>query len=259
MDRRLAFSAVAAALALAAGVVGVVTGVAVWALVAGVIGFCVGVGAAALGARTRDAEEQLVRTTDELHQVRRDLDTLTTVMAEEDNRLANASIEPAAGESAGELVFDNVSGLLDEKFFAVSVQQRVAAARRQLQPVSIVLFELDGLSNLEEETKDHAMGVLGEVLRKTLRECDSACRIGDVMAAAVLEDTTEAGAVWAAERVRGTLHSSSVASSLTVSAGVACYPSHALAAPELVAMAVKALELARQRGRDQVEIAPSET
>jgi len=257
MDRRLAFSAIAAALALAAGVVGLVTGTAIWALVAGVIGFCVGVGAAALGARARDSEEQLVRTTDELHQVRRDLDTLSTIVAEDEERLAPVGF--GADASAGELVFDNVSGLLDEKFFAVSVQQRVAAARRQLQPVSIVLFELDGLNRLEDGAKDDAMGVLGEVLRKTLRECDAACRIGDVMAAAVLEDTTEAGAVWAAERVRGTLHSSSIVSSLTVSAGVACYPSHALAAPELVAMAVKALELARERGRDQVEIAPSES
>ena len=75
---------------------------------------------------------------------------------------------------------------------------------------------------------------LGAVVRRTLRECDAACRIGDTMAAAVLEDTAEAGAVWAAERVRGTLHGSPVGDSLTISAGIACYPSHALNAPELV-------------------------
>ena len=152
----------------------------------------------------------------------------------------------------------NVTGLLDERFFAVLVQQRVAAARRQLQPVSVVLFELDGFTDVNEATRDSALGVLGDVMRSTLRECDTACRIGDAMAAAVLEDTTEAGAVWAAERVRGTLHGSPVGDSLTISAGVACYPSHALGAPELVAMAGQALDLARTRGRDHVEIAPGE-
>ena len=43
---------------------------------------------------------------------------------------------------------------------------------------------------------------------------------------------------------------------LTVSAGVACYPSHALGAAELVQQAGRALEEARRQGTDRVEIAP---
>ena len=45
---------------------------------------------------------------------------------------------------------------------------------------------------------------------RTLRESDAACRLGDLMVGAILEDTPEAGAVWAAERVRGTLLASDV-------------------------------------------------
>ena len=44
------------------------------------------------------------------------------------------------------------------------------------------------------------------------------------MVGAILEDTPEAGAVWAAERVRGTLLASPIGDALTLSAGVACYP-----------------------------------
>jgi GGDEF domain-containing protein len=51
------------------------------------------------------------------------------------------------------------------------------------------------------------------------------------------------------------LHGSPVGDSLTISAGIACYPSHALNAPELVDQAGRALEAARARGRDHVEIA----
>ena len=65
------------------------------------------------------------------------------------------------------------------------------------------------------------------------------------MVGAILEDTPEAGAVWAAERVRGTLLASPVGDALTLSAGVACYPTHALGAAELVHQASRALDEAR--------------
>ena len=70
---------------------------------------------------------------------------------------------------------------------------------------------------------------------RTLRESDAVFRLGDVVAVAVLVDTAEPGAVIVAERVRDALRSSPVGDSLTVSAGIACYPTHALDAAELVA------------------------
>ena len=136
------------------------------------------------------------------------------------------------------------------------MQQQVAAARRSLRPISVVIFEIDGLHGSDGITRDQALGVVGDVVRRTLRESDSACRLGELMIGAILEDTSETGAVWAAERVRGTLLGSPVGDSLTVSAGVACYPTHALGAAELVAQAGKALDEARRRGADRVETAP---
>src|SRR5581483_9050101 len=69
-----------------------------------------------------------------LRGLRRELDTLAAIFAEEATR-RQADDAAAAGASAANPaadVFDAVSGLLDERFFAVTVQQRVAAARRQL-------------------------------------------------------------------------------------------------------------------------------
>ena len=82
-------------------------------------------------------------------------------------------------------------------------------------------------------------------------------RLGDVDAVGVLVDTAEPGAVLVADRVREALRGSPVGDSLTVSAGIACYPTHALDAAELVARAGRALELARDAGhqRDHVAIA----
>jgi diguanylate cyclase (GGDEF)-like protein len=255
MDRRLALSIGAGFASLAVGVIVGVFDMPELAVLAGLFGLLAAIGATALGARTRTAEEQLHEMSVDRARLRRELDALAAIFAEEATRRNSPDeINGVDGVEAEPLV-DPVSGLLEQQFFKVIVQQRVAAARRQLQPVSVVIFELDGVGRSDTETQNQALGVLGAVVRRTLRECDAACRIGDTMAAAVLEDTAEAGAVWAAERVRGTLHGSPVGDSLTISAGIACYPSHALNAPELVDPAGRALESARARGRDHVEIA----
>jgi len=173
--------------------------------------------------------------------------------------------EPAPPEPAGEetptvgaraeAANDPVSGLLGSPYFFAALDRGVASARRQLQPLSLVLFELDGLNDASDSEVDGSIEVLGAVLRRTLRECDTACRTGRTTAAVLLEDTPETGAVWAAERVRGGLLARPGGEHLTVSAGVASYPSHALDATDLLQRAERALASARLQGRDRVEIA----
>jgi diguanylate cyclase (GGDEF)-like protein len=255
MDRRLVVSVCAAVAALAAGVAALVMNLAVLGVVAGVGALVSGLAAAALAGRLRTSQEQLTTVGADLRRSRRELDALSAVFAEETTR---RSAQLTAAAPPAEKVFDEATGLLDERFFAATVHQRVAAARRQLQPVSVVLIELDGLDRADAQAREQALTVLGDIVRRTLRECDIACRLGDLLAGVVLEDTAESGAVWAAERLRGSLHGSLVGESLTVSAGIACYPSHALGAPELVAMAGQALASARSRGRDNVEVARAE-
>ena len=93
-----------------------------------------------------------------------------------------------------------------------------------------------------------------------MREGDTVFCLGESAALAVLVDTAEPGAVVVADRVREALRASPVGDSLTVSAGIACYPSHALDAVELVARAGHALEAADAEGyeRDYVIIAAND-
>ena len=150
---------------------------------------------------------------------------------------------------------DPVTGLIDKTYFRVTLSQRVASARRHLQPLSLVVFELDGFERARPERRDQALRLLGSALRRTLRECDTACRYGDAAVAALLEDTPESGAAAAAERVRKAVTMSPTGRSFTLSAGIACYPSHALDAHDLLRRSVQALAAARAAGRDRVEIA----
>jgi two-component system cell cycle response regulator len=150
---------------------------------------------------------------------------------------------------------DPVSGLPDHRYFEIALGRHLAMARRGLRPLSLVMFELDGLENFAPYLRDHAMRVLTRTLSKTLRDSDTACRLNDSVVGVILDDTPDAGAVWAAERIRGALFASPAGDILTLSAGVACYPAHALEAAQLVESATRALDAARANGRDRVEVA----
>lgn len=185
--------------------------------------------------------------------LRRQLDDLTRSYTETVIR-TRAVAEGNRDELAAD-AFEPVSGLLRERFVAVLIQQRVAGARRRLHPVAVVALEADGLRGRDQRSVDAAMRALGGVIRETLREADCACRVGDVVVIAALDDTTEHGARIAIERIQSGLRLATGDVGLTVSAGVACYPTHALEAPDLVARAGQALLDARAAGVSRVAVA----
>jgi diguanylate cyclase (GGDEF)-like protein len=255
-DRRVAYSIAAGFAALLAGIVASVADLPQVAIVAGGFGFLAAIVATGIGARLRSVEDEHARIVSERDSLRRELDALAAIFAEEasTSRAHNLPLAQPPMEAS----VDSVSGLLGEQHYKVLVQKRVAAARRALQPISLVMFQVDGLDDASPEQCDQAIAALGEVITATLRESDAACRIGPSMASAILEDTAEAGAVWAAERIRGTLHQSELGDHLTISAGVACYPTHALSALELMDRTQRALDHARSQGRDRLEVATSD-
>jgi len=255
-DRRVAYSIAAGFAALVAGMVASVAEQPIVGIMAGGFGFLAAIGATSIGARLRTVEDDRHAVVEERDSLRRELDALAAIFAEEasSSRAHNLPLAQPQMEAS----VDTVSGLLGEQHYKVLVQKRVAAARRALQPISLVMFQVDGLDDASPERCDQAVAALGEVITATLRESDAACRIGPSMASAILEDTAEAGAVWAAERIRGTLHQSELGDVITISAGVACYPTHALSALELMDRAQRALDHARSQGFDRLEVATAD-
>jgi diguanylate cyclase (GGDEF)-like protein len=244
-------SASLAVIAIGAGIAAVALDEAALALV--VAG--VGVGAAAVGSvldvrRTR-AEQSLFEARAQTRGLRRQLHVL------EDETTDSDAI---GDESTDDWEIDPASGLIRERHLPVVLHQVVASARRKVQPVSVVFWELDGLDGAPSNARDQALTALAAVAWRTMRESDSVFRLGDAVALGVLVDTAERGAVVVADRVRQSLRASPVGDSLTVSAGIACYPSHALDPVELVSRAGQALETARAQGhaRDHVTIAPGD-
>lgn len=150
---------------------------------------------------------------------------------------------------------DAESGLFAQGYLLVALEARIAAARRRLRPVSIVMVDVvEGLRLGQPVVGDPA--AVSAAIRATLREADTAGRLMDGRYVLVLEDTNETGAVWTVERVRAKL--GRARPGCTVWAGVACYPAHGFTLPEILSGADSALVLAREWRQDRIEVAASE-
>jgi two-component system cell cycle response regulator len=149
-------------------------------------------------------------------------------------------------------VTDPETGLFNTAFFAVTLDNRVSAARRGLRPLALALLEpMTGLAS-NDPTPAINRDVAENLLR-TLRDSDLACRLDGGLVALILEDTPENGAVWTVERVRRRL--ASEGEGIALRAGVACYPAHAFDADQLLDAAHNALRSARDWHQDRIEVA----
>lgn len=159
--------------------------------------------------------------------------------------------ETQAGGAGRQQIKDAQTGLFTETYFRAAVEARVAAARRHLRPVSVVLLEANSGTPGNRVPADPAL--MSSYLLATLRESDTACRTSKGLYALVLEDTPENGAVWTVERIRRKIGEDD--HKLTVWAGVACYPAHAFEVRDLVGKASEALDAAAEWHQDRIEVA----
>jgi diguanylate cyclase (GGDEF)-like protein len=150
---------------------------------------------------------------------------------------------------------DPETGLFSQDYFDVAIDARIAAARRHLRPVGVVMLEVvEGLRTGKTYPADAKR--VAEAIQETLREADTACRRSDGRFALLLEDTPENGAIWTVERIRRYL--SERDGSLTLWAGVACYPAHGFSSEVLLRLAGAALDAAREWRQDRIEVAVGE-
>ena len=237
MDRRALPGLVAGLIGLALGVLAAVTGTPALAVAAGAAALVAGMSSlwvAGLLQQGASASE------------------LSAV----DDYIAMPEPPTAAELEQAGTVIDRETGLPDARYFELVVESRVAAARRHLWPVTIVLLEL----RLDPDRPERrgALTAFSDLLRQTLREADIACRLAETRFGLVLEDTSEEGGVWTAERIQIALAKEN-APVRRLAAGVASYPTHGLRAEEVLGRADSALTRAcaaeAGHGLGQVEVA----
>ncbi|MDQ2678325.1 MAG: diguanylate cyclase [Actinomycetota bacterium] len=268
-------------IAIALGVIGACLGIAAVIFSLPALGLAAGVAALGAGATIvidhgdGTADEQLAAAESRAEQLeqrlaasRAEIETATGRIHDLEHELATAPApveEPSAetervetpplGVDSTAALVDQDSQLFSEAYFRVALDARIASARRHLRPVAIALIDIyEGIAGPSSLPAPPARAA--ESIRQTVRDADTACRLGDGTFAIILEDTPENGAVWTVERIRRNLVSRF--GSHTMWAGVACYPAHAFSAEELLEQAQLALTSAREWKQDRIEVAIAE-
>lgn len=263
MDRRVLAGFAAGLAGLGAGVAAGIASLPLLGVLAGALALAAAAMVLVLGDVARRREGEVADLHHRLETMQADVEQLEEAAAagREAIRVAGTFAEMVAMRNveltrqAGGGLLDEPTGLLDGRYFQPALHSRVAAARRLLRPVSVVLLDLEPVDGVTPEESAATSSKFAGVLRETLREADTACRIDETRFGLILEDTPEGGGVWAAERIRaGFAREGGAVDHL--SAGVASYPSHALDAEDLLARTERALERAKASGRGQVEVAP---
>src|SRR5256712_1538660 len=164
-------------------------------------------------------------------------------------------------EGQGELerlsVTDALTGLYNRRHLMGTLANELQRSRRTRRTFSVLLLDADHFKQYNDThghlAGDGALVKIAEILRKTTRAVDSVARYGGEEFLVMLLETTLATAALVAERIRARVAAQDLGpGSLTVSIGLAEYPSHGDTPEELIASADAAMYRAKGEGRDRV-------
>jgi diguanylate cyclase (GGDEF)-like protein len=173
--------------------------------------------------------------------------------------LQNAELHARVSEAA---VRDQLTGLLNRRYFDEAVETAFANVARSGAPLSLVVLDLDRFSEVNN-VHGHAVG--DTVLRRVARAMAGAVRNGDIVAryggeefVVIAPDSGTEGAMALAERIRMAVAAESkrpfdgLSIPLTISAGVASRLGDELDGRALFRAADSALRAAKRAGLDRV-------
>jgi diguanylate cyclase (GGDEF)-like protein len=153
---------------------------------------------------------------------------------------------------------DALTGCYNRRSFEMQLDREMQVARRQHQPLSLMMLDLDRFKQLNDsvghDAGDAALRRLAGCFRQELRGVDSAARFGGDEFALILPQAYAEGALIVAERLRASIEEIHVPGfgNLTASIGIATFPSHGSSRTELVIAADTALYSAKRAGRNRV-------
>src|SRR5678816_3728798 len=195
------------------------------------------------------AVQQYVQQADDVNEYARRLDTAYKDLGSTSAQLKEFSFK------------DEVTGLYNRRFFSIRLEEEVSGYRRFNHPVAVVLLDLDGFKEINDElghaAGDETLRGMAEILLKYSRGINVICRYGGDEFAVLLVETSKGGARLYADRIRYVLpgfhfvHGRRV----TASFGIASLPEDVTPAPDaLIRAADEALYAAKRAGKNRVSV-----
>jgi diguanylate cyclase (GGDEF)-like protein len=154
---------------------------------------------------------------------------------------------------------DSLTNLPNRETFQRSLSQEVARAGRTGGEMSVLLMDLDHFKRINDtlghQTGDEVLRSVARVLDQSCRPFDTPARYGGEEFGVVLPNTGDVEARAAAERLRLAIEEATIEPSVTVSIGLASFPSDGRDGDTLVRAADEALYASKRTGRNRVTAA----
>lgn len=166
--------------------------------------------------------------------------------------------------SQEEALTDGLTNLYNQRHFYTRLTEEIERASRTQKPLSMIFCDLDQFKAFND-TNGHALGdkalrETASIITESKRAIDVAARYGGEEFAIILPDTDSSGAQIIAHRIRRRVSDLTFESkgtgfvTLTVSLGVASYPTDASGAQDLVEKADWAMYFSKRHGRNKVTL-----
>jgi diguanylate cyclase (GGDEF)-like protein/PAS domain S-box-containing protein len=158
-------------------------------------------------------------------------------------------------------ICDPLTGLFNRRYMEESLEREFARASRNKNSVAIVMMDLDHFKRFNDtfghQAGDALLRTFGDLLKRSSRGQDIACRYGGEEFALVLTDSNLAGALRRADLLRQQVKQLSVEyagqllGAVSMSMGVALYPDHGTTIGDVLRASDQALYCAKREGRDR--------
>jgi diguanylate cyclase (GGDEF)-like protein len=157
---------------------------------------------------------------------------------------------------------DYLTGLKTRGYFEQQLDLEIKRAARKRQRFALLMIDIDHFKELNDHyghhVGDQVLRDLAALLMKDMREVDTVARYGGEEFVIVLPETTDAGALYVAERLRRAVEvsrffagSPRAVERLTISVGIGVFDSDAQFKRDLIEVADAALYAAKKQGRNQ--------
>ena len=201
-----------------------------------------------------DANSDLLCAKEQLEEKSAQVDATNRLLQEKCVSLeeANVRLEKLA-------VLDVMTDLPNHRAFQEQLGYQVRQSQRHQRPFSLILFDVDNFKQYNDRfghpEGDQLLAGIARLLKSCIRVVDLPARYGGEEFAAILPETDRFGAAVVAERLRATIAAFPFQHrSVTVSVGVAEFPTDAADGGALVFCADKAMYHAKSGGKNTVSL-----
>lgn len=161
-------------------------------------------------------------------------------------------------------ICDPLTGLFNRRYMEESLEREFSRAIRNKSAVAIIMMDLDHFKRFNDtfghQAGDALLRAFGDLLKRSTRGQDIACRYGGEEFAIVLSDANVDGAHRRAEILRGQVkqlgveYAGQLLGTVSISIGVALYPDHGTTIGDVLRASDQALYCAKREGRDRVSV-----